>query len=940
MERSGFIVLALVSFVTASPYGYGAKSGAIAKAEASAAAGAFPPAIPLNIPNGSGFSGSFSKSSSSSFASSSASASSSSSSFSYSGSGTNVIPGLSGCPGACNGAGGKNEVGFTQGSTDGLNSNDNNSASAGAKAVVNGPVNGPCTGTNCNGYDKKCTKANCDVNGNGNNPEKQPAYSSSSENSEQDLNKLSNDYNVNIARKPQQSFQSGLNSKPENGQSADKKTFVQLNTSDKKNNNGNIDEPECESPDCDGFIPHSNDNTQNPNKPSSYLQTPYKENECTTHDCISGNFNSNPGSGKLPSSYNVPILGVDNNNYHKLSQNCNNGQCQPHNGQNPQETITDLSYQTSAQKGPNCASGNCGNPTNQPNVPYNPSFQTFNPTSAAKPTIESHSSKGPHPSHQPSISSYQPSGSTTPQANPSEPGSLAGPNAYPSYQPGSPNRANSYQPTDTANEPNVNPSYRPNGPTSPQINPSFQSNGPNGNHAYHPSGSDNVNSNPSFPPSGQTTTKANSAYHPSGSVAPNSNPSFMSGPSGPSGINGNPAFQPSGSSAPYPNPSFPTSGVTGPYPHPSYQPSGSAETAPSANPASNHPSGPVASHSSPSFLPSGPNSNPHFPTHNLAGYEPNPGRVSNGQTESNGKSSYKPNGSNYAPTKGNNNQDHISGYNKPSKSESDSVLVSSAKGNEIYTGGFGGPSGILSTNNGPHHSNVPKPSQSPNGNPSNVVPTNGHPTPVSFNDKDKPVYTGGFGGPAGLLKPNEHTIPPNVKTPACSSGNCGTNSNGGLVVANAVAKADAVAYSGGFGGPPGLLKAYDGGKIDGKQGLNLNGKHSNGQNDENGNASQSQNTNAVPAGAQANAVASASATAFAGGYGQPGGCNSGCSNNNNNNNTTGHGNNGDKHANNQGGAIANASASARSVAGAYAQGGSVASASAHAAAGIKGGSWR
>ncbi|XP_030040003.2 LOW QUALITY PROTEIN: collagen alpha-2(I) chain [Manduca sexta] len=98
MELKCAHIFLLFSVVSATPHGYGTKGGASAsaKAEAIATAGAFDGVrgLPLSIPSGPGYSGSFSKSSSSSFSSASSSASSSSSSFSYSGSGSSGLHGF------------------------------------------------------------------------------------------------------------------------------------------------------------------------------------------------------------------------------------------------------------------------------------------------------------------------------------------------------------------------------------------------------------------------------------------------------------------------------------------------------------------------------------------------------------------------------------------------------------------------------------------------------------------------------------------------------------------------------------------------------------------------------------------------------------------------------------------------------------------------------
>ncbi|KAM3967508.1 LOW QUALITY PROTEIN: wing disc-specific protein [Aphomia sociella] len=154
----------------------------------------------------------------------------------------------------------------------------------------------------------------------------------------------------------------------------------------------------------------------------------------------------------------------------------------------------------------------------------------------------------------------------------------------------------------------------------------------------------------------------------------------------------------------------------------------------------------------------------------------------------------------------------------------------------------------------------------------------------NFNDnisssKNGPAYTGGFGGPPGILNPNNFDAPPpegfvptndnkpeSIKTgnseinksASCSSGVCDLLSNKdeskynsnhatspgnsisihspqigqtqistgiNAAAAAATASSDAVAYSGGFGGPPGLLKPYDHGKIHSSD-LPINGKPS------------------------------------------------------------------------------------------------------------------
>lgn len=102
-----------------------------------------------------------------------------------------------------------------------------------------------------------------------------------------------------------------------------------------------------------------------------------------------------------------------------------------------------------------------------------------------------------------------------------------------------------------------------------------------------------------------------------------------------------------------------------------------------------------------------------------------------------------------------------------------------------------------------------------------------------------PVYTGGFGAPSGLLKPQDESISAGNSKPnelikptstslsaACTSGFCnpkvtapsstgfGVASSGAQASASSSASANAVAYTGGFDGPPGILKPFDYTKVD------------------------------------------------------------------------------------------------------------------------------
>ncbi|KAJ0182527.1 hypothetical protein K1T71_001896 [Dendrolimus kikuchii] len=183
MELLCCIALFVVSLVTATPYGYGTKGGAVAKADASAASGTFsgPAPLPFSIPTGSGFSGSYSKSSSSSFASSSASSSSSSSSFSFSGTGgglntfkTNndgAIGGTGCSSGSCQSSGGHSIAGSTDsgsvGNLQGYTGHNAADATSGSIATGGAFIGGnigsqvPCSGSECQNQATGCEGATC-----------------------------------------------------------------------------------------------------------------------------------------------------------------------------------------------------------------------------------------------------------------------------------------------------------------------------------------------------------------------------------------------------------------------------------------------------------------------------------------------------------------------------------------------------------------------------------------------------------------------------------------------------------------------------------------------------------------------------------------------------------------------------------------------------------
>uniref|UniRef100_A0A2A4JEP7 Uncharacterized protein n=1 Tax=Heliothis virescens TaxID=7102 RepID=A0A2A4JEP7_HELVI len=168
--------------------------------------------------------------------------------------------------------------------------------------------------------------------------------------------------------------------------------------------------------------------------------------------------------------------------------------------------------------------------------------------------------------------------------------------------------------------------------------------------------------------------------------------------------------------------------------------------------------------------------------------------------------------------------------------------------NSQYTGGYNGQSGAHkpdqhvtpTTGSGTESCKTPNCASSPTasgGVTSGVNTQSGSNSQTGSYGTTKPsgpTYTGGFGGAPGLLNPNEYTIPAAGATPnnkptgvskpaACTSGNCSPqqpqgstshshNDASNTAHAAAAADANAVIYTGGFGGPPGVLEPYDDGK--------------------------------------------------------------------------------------------------------------------------------
>ncbi|XP_075972728.1 uncharacterized protein LOC142974341 [Anticarsia gemmatalis] len=161
-----------------------------------------------------------------------------------------------------------------------------------------------------------------------------------------------------------------------------------------------------------------------------------------------------------------------------------------------------------------------------------------------------------------------------------------------------------------------------------------------------------------------------------------------------------------------------------------------------------------------------------------------------------------------------------------------------------YNFGVTGPSAVATP--GDHSHNIPTTASGSNNCktpncaniPSATAGANAQSGSYGDSKQQQPAYSGGFGAPSGLLKPedysapatgsntNDHKKPSGPESSTCASGNCnpkvtspsstGYNAatSGAHASASSAASANTVAYSGGFGGPPGFLKPFDDGKID------------------------------------------------------------------------------------------------------------------------------
>ncbi|CAH2102531.1 unnamed protein product [Euphydryas editha] len=978
MELLCVFALALVTSVTGIPHAYGVKSGAVAKAEANAAAGVFGglPVIPLSIPSG-GFSGSFSKSSSSSFASSSASASSSSSSYSFSGS--NGIAGF-GCQyNNCKNSG--NSVPSTLHNSQGNGIQNNGEASAGTGNTAGSSIysgngeNAPCTGSNCNGLSistNKCSSGKCGLPGN-------PQDTSTTSNNN---NVVSNCASGQCNAEPQNgnSLNSYDSSKcasgncsptgPQHKDTASNLNDYNLDSAAKSNYEVKGDEPNLNSNDKKGqarpssdeqdiFIPLSpSANGARPvSKPATQLSVPYLDPTCTSHNCNIAPSDHDSSKGKLPTSYNVPILGPSSTVSY------------PDSSSNPTGTA--------ANSLSNCGSASCPSDvlssTNTASVSSQPSTytQASYPSQILVAPVVSPSCSGYNckpeqqkpnsdvPIYQ--VSSKQPIACNAPDCSfsPATDSSVVGyPSQFDSSKPyvGASSQSEQKKYTDYAVKPNLVPSATQqhldnNGYTT--NTGSFNVGSQQGSFdtkLYDNSKTGFVSTRQNLPSFTGGFTKptgsidGNVGYTPShgstGSSKPQfyvSSPTYTGGFSKPTAsINGNIGYTPlhgsTGSFKPQFDISSPTN--TGGFTKP---------TEPIDENVGYTPSHPSTGSSKPQFDVSSPtytggfrSSKPQFDVSSLTytgGFSKPTGSI-------NGNVGYTPSHSSIGTSK-----PHL-------------YVSSTTQSTPVYTGGFGGSAGSFDTSSGigthfsskPSHGYAPTSNNLSNSNnigdlsgsgvsktsSSPVLPIHNVPTsagnfaeshrptsvlqagipslskPVVKKD-ELPVYTGGFGGPKGLLKPNEYNLPAKLPAAAsnnygptsCTSANCNVinvpktigayqGTGGAPTSLSASADAKAVAYTGGFGGPSGFLKPLDNDRqsksehfgVEGQEKFNNHGHTNDGIDSKNKYSSGSKdkiNSGVDGTGAQTNAGAQANAAAFASsgafsanqGTGETG-CNSDC----------------------------------------------------------------
>lgn len=920
-------------------------------AEANAASGGFAVPIPLSIPSGSGFSGSFSKSSSSSFASSSASSSSSSSSYTFSGTGANGLAGNSAPSALLHGSSG-NQNGF--GASGSLAS-----AASGANAIAGSSalshnVGLPCAGSNCNNADttnNKCSSAACEsggyqnnINANKNCLSGQCQPSSSSPNKyEEDLQTANSpslqqhsdldDFEVKIGGNSKSSGHTSGSDKYGSQNSQTDCSYGKCGT----NINGasplpttsiNNEKPltkDCSSPNsgCDNFIPlaHSGSaSPTNPQHPSIHLTAPDIDPACSSHNCNPALTGASLTNGK-PSSYQVPILGSNAQVSPNYDSNANTNRplydLPSGSPSKPQVTHKIPSYAdgTYSSQLPIVSAGSPG--CNGPSCDSlnNPAYQ-----SSSKPSCNS-----------PNCGGY-------PVGSGPNFGSIAGSTQSGSFDASGSKHESSYNHNAGHSDSLPKPSYN-----HPSVNVgSF-------NGVPHPASLE-------VPKTNVLSPSQNTPGYTGGFGAPvASNNAYLEPVKSniPITPDLNTGLKP-GSSAIYSSQSLPSyTGGFGGSPG-TFDTDTGARTQYKPKPANENPS-PVPTtvpHNNGISAGSGPFALPK-PDFGLPSSQNNPsytGFTSSANIHSGLGTHGKPH--DFAGV-------HVTGLHgsfgiKPE---------TSGQKTSTYTGSFGGSPGSFDTGTKintyseqkPTHSNIPS---SPNtASPSyghnihtgsgstensgsqtshhsldihkpseSFVPPNtethstGYITPLKpgvvkpVDEKAKlPPYSGGFGAPSGILKPNEYSVSANLPTSPsapCTSGGCGStighnypigkeniHSSGASSDASASANAKAAAYSGGFNGPPGFLKnpafneknfkiAQDGDKAnDGKVGTEeydklASGVHSENENTHSVNDAESSGVNKAPSslaidGANANAAAFANSNAFSANQGSSG-CNSGC----------------------------------------------------------------
>lgn len=890
--------------------------------------------IPLTIPSAGSYSGSFSKSSSSSQASSSAS--SSSSSFSFSGTGhypnaigsdANVTPGAGCSSGTC-----QSEIKGAPGyGAGGTGSGSNAAVISGAGTYVGSTANSkPCTTGDCSNQNQRCDGANCNYNLN----KKQCTSGQCSPSGTAPT--YFEDIPVNVG-----------SSTTTNTYNANEKPHSSLPTSTAYGcSNGNCGSASTPKPiysqTSGGAFPSSSGPV---NKPAIHLTSPKEQAPCTSTNCGS------PTGGaydteNLPSSYNVPIQG----SYSAPSspeKPCSTGNCAPSYLYPPSSSATidcvsgncnkaplpSTDFNTKKQTPSNSqddipdfiplttilpsATANCGTPNcvTSPSTAFKyPSYlqqgsHSNTPTSAGsgsnlftgsydatkpasivssvteklppytggfrgppgilKPNENSLPSKILASDYKPSVplgSHTPPTGSSVPLGSHTSPTGSSLPNNQntsptglqpkPTYNPTAPS-APSYQPTPSpglykppctsgncGNLPTTSyPIYPPYAPTGTANVPSYKPTGPlactSGNCVQQlPCTTGNCGALPQQPTStgsyvSTTCTSGNCGSKPtkplnydnipSGSYKPTSQASsFPSSCSYGNCASPQPGLLQGGSNEP--------SSPTGFY-KPSTCTSGNCDTKPSQ--PLNYGNIPIGI-----YKPTSPGSS--FPsscsTGNCAPTQPVFSQGGPYELTS-------PAGSSKPCTSGNcgSQSSQSSNYGQAGTSTSTATGSYHNHGQNKPTYDFGGPPGVLKPNDfGTPTVSLPmdKPTAPGSYNPTPCTSENcaiqHGPGAPSSNGQYNPALSGSYnpssctygncGAHSGQSRPSSHgqykpTTSGSYNPTACSSGNCGYSpsqfgeNSGTHVSGSATASANALVYTGGFGGPPGLLKPYDDGKL-------------------------------------------------------------------------------------------------------------------------------